>query len=331
MDETAFSERTRLYRIPVSTPFQVGSVNMFLLKRDPVTLIDAGMRTDEAYEVLVEALRGHGLVLGDIRRVFLTHQHIDHTGLLRRIMDETSAESWGHPAMQAPARQSHSEDDKQRDFYVGVMAEFGVPEETATQSMRLWGAFRDLSDPFVVNHALEDGGGCGPFRTYFVPGHSATDTLFVHEEDGYTIVGDHILKTMNPNPLLRRPQGGAARPHSLVEYQDSLGRSRALELGVCLPGHGAPFEDHRAVIDGILRQHERKNGRVLRAIGPSGATVYEIARSLYPSIEIEHLYLALSIATGHLELLESQGILRREMRTGAAHYAKAAPEAQEQS
>ncbi|MCC6145079.1 MAG: hypothetical protein IT368_14835 [Candidatus Hydrogenedentes bacterium] len=165
---------------------------------------------------------------------------------------------------------------------------------------------------------------CGPFRTFFVPGHSATDTLLVNETDGYTIVGDHILETINPNPLLRPPrQAGAPRDKSLVQYQASLRRSRALDLGHCYPGHGPRFDDHRKVIDGLIHQHDRRNRKVLNLLGADSSTVYAMSRALYPDLPVQHLYLALSVAAGHLELLEQDGAVRVERRDGVLAYAAA--------
>lgn len=175
--------------------------------------------------------------------------------------------------------------------------------------MALWDAFRSYSEPFSLTDAYEDGAACGPFTPWFVPGHSATDTLLVNEAEGYTFVGDHILETFNPNPLLRRPSRGQPRVKTLVQYQQSLKRSRGMDLGLCLPGHGKPIPDHRKVIDGLLAQHERRNGRILRMIGEEGVTPFAVVQRLFPRLETQHLYLGLSVAIGHLELLEERELL----------------------
>lgn len=293
--------------IDTPTPFIVGPVNSVLIKTEPITLIDTGTLWDEAWDALVARLREHGLEVSDIQRLMLTHHHADHVGLLSRVVEQSGAEVWGHPDLVRQGELTHEHSDIQRQFFTDVMTQFGVDEETAEQSMLLWSVFKQFTSPYSIDHAFEDGGFAGPFRTWFVPGHSATDTLLVDEERGYTIAGDHILEIFNPNPLIRRPEPGEPRPKTLLEFRASLFRSRALELGLCIPGHGAPFDDHRRVIDGILQQHEKRCAKILDWLPASGATPYEVACMLYPDSQMRHLYLALSVAIGQLELLEERG------------------------
>src|SRR6478752_991398 len=56
----------------------VGSVNAWLLRGDPLTLIDTGPRDDGALAALVDGLRREGLRLEDIELVLATHHHPDH-------------------------------------------------------------------------------------------------------------------------------------------------------------------------------------------------------------------------------------------------------------
>src|SRR5262252_5924920 len=76
--------------IPISlpTPFYIGPVNVYLIKEDPITLIDTGPKTTPAGEALRAGLRAAGLQVGDIRRIVLTHAHEDHCGLARSLRDE---------------------------------------------------------------------------------------------------------------------------------------------------------------------------------------------------------------------------------------------------
>jgi glyoxylase-like metal-dependent hydrolase (beta-lactamase superfamily II) len=315
-----FCTRVGLVPLETPTPFIVGPVNVFLLKGGPLTLIDTGTCTPEAEATLKDLLAQHGVQFSDIQRIFLTHHHVDHTGLTRRIVAASGAEVWAHPHLARQAALGHSHDEAAHRFFLDILHEFGVPADVSEQSMVLWDAFKSFAEDFKVDHVFSDGGAAGPFRTYFVPGHSATDTLLIHESDGYSIGGDHILESINPNPLLRRPEPGQPRPPALVQYQQSLNRSRTLPLGRCFPGHGAPMEDPNAVIDGILSQHARRNARVLAAVTPEGVCPYTLCRSFFPTLPLEHLYLGLSVAIGHMELLEAAGQLKHEHRDGIIHY-----------
>src|SRR5690349_19799193 len=70
--------------IPIPLP-QVGSVNAWLLRGDPVTVVDTGPRSDEALDALERGLRVRGLALEDVELVLGTHHHHDHVGLAATI------------------------------------------------------------------------------------------------------------------------------------------------------------------------------------------------------------------------------------------------------
>ncbi len=309
--------RADLHPIAIPTPFPVGPVNVFLWRGDPLTLIDTGPRTDEAYAALEAGLREHGVRVSDIERVLLTHHHVDHVGLLRRVLEESGAVTFAHPDVPSENRPRAVDPGAWDAYFPRMLAELGVPEAEADVLTTFMADFRKLSEPYHIDTVYEDGGDAAPFTTYFVPGHSVTDTLLVNHDGGYTITGDHLLENINPNPLIHRPaRPDMPRMKSLVAYQRSLRRARALELGLCYPGHGAPFADHRRVIDGILAKHARREARVLRLIAPEGVTPYTVARQLYPDMPPESLYLVLSVALGHLEVLEEKGRLCSEHRNG---------------
>ena len=64
----------------------VGSVNVWLLGGDPLTLIDTGPRNDEALAFLERSLRERGVRLEDIDLVIGTHHHLDHVAALVTIL-----------------------------------------------------------------------------------------------------------------------------------------------------------------------------------------------------------------------------------------------------
>ena len=293
--------------IALPTPFPVGPVNVFLVKRDPPILIDTGLNGDESYDALVGKLAEHGLALKDLGAVIVTHGHRDHVGLLGRLLRETAAVSYGHPRVRTLGRETDKRPQARKEFYLGILDEFGVPEEIKEKANSLYDRFRAFSEPFELAHVLEDGGHALGYTAYHVPGHSPSDTFLVDPALGMTFVGDHILTGTNPNPLLQRPEPGQPRPKSLVLYQQSLARTRKLELGICLPGHGQPFEDHVTVVDRIFERQERRGQQVMKLLRDGKKTPYEVSRGLFPDLPAQHLHLGLSIAVGHMEVLEERG------------------------
>ncbi len=306
--------------IALPTPFPVGPVIVYLIKSDPPVLLDTGLNGDETYQLLTAALREHGYSLNDLGAIIVTHGHRDHIGLLGRLLREHPVDAYGHPLVRALGRNVDKDPEDRKGFFIGILEEFGVPAEVKLEANSLYERFRAFSEPFELNHVVEDGRTALGHEVVYVPGHSASDTLFINRDEGYFFGGDHILLATNPNPLLRRPEPGQPRAKALVEYQASLRRARTKVFGVCLPGHGPPIEDGVAAIDEILRRQSIRSDQVRGLLAKGLRTPYEVSRSLFPRLPAPHLHLGLSIAVGHLELLEAVGELTSEHVDGVLRF-----------
>lgn len=310
-----------LHCIAIQTPFAVGDVNVYVhTGGSMVTLFDAAVLTYEAWDALCAGLGGIGLRVCDIGRVMLTHHHFDHVGLLRRVISESSAEICGHPDLLEEIQLSYGYNDAHAEYFSGLMAEMGVPGEWIAAYLLRRDQHRHFIDIYTMDRALANGEELDGFRVVHVPGHSPTDTLFVRDQERWAVTGDHILEKINPNPILRRPKPGMRRAQSLVQYQESLRVTRAVDVDVCFPGHGGPIRDHRIVVDGILAQHERRNSRIMECFPEGGCTPFEVASLLYPRMTSEDVFFCLSVGVGQLELLESRGLLVSRQEDGLVRY-----------
>ena len=72
----------KIMKMVLPTPFSVGDVNVYLVKGDSLTLVDAGVKTEVAWETFKQQLKEVGYEPRDIEQVVLTHHHPDHVGLL---------------------------------------------------------------------------------------------------------------------------------------------------------------------------------------------------------------------------------------------------------
>jgi glyoxylase-like metal-dependent hydrolase (beta-lactamase superfamily II) len=297
----------------------VEAVNVFLYKGDALTLFDAGTFLENAYGVLQCRLREIGIEIRDIEQIMLTHHHLDHIGLSRRIKDESGAVICGH---------SHIADQialmrtpqKTREHLEALLPELGTPEAVVLKMIAAREHFHALTDDFVIDEMVEDKAILGPFQVHFRPGHSDTDTVYVHQKDRWAVTGDHLIEHVTPNPILRYCPSGAVREKSLVQYCNTLEKTRALDISWCFAGHGAPFKNHGAVVDATFNNIHRRSNRILRLMPPTGGSPFEIMRLLFPHIPPKTFYYCLSAAAGHLELLECEGRLRSESQNGILHY-----------
>ena len=110
------------------------------------------------------------------------------------------------------------------------------------------------------------------------------------------------------------------RRQALLTYLHSLEQTRAMELELVLPGHGAPISDHVALIDERFRMHRRRAERIRRLIASRPASAHEIAHALWGNVAVTQAYLTLSEVLGHMDLLLGDGRAREEESDGVVRF-----------
>jgi glyoxylase-like metal-dependent hydrolase (beta-lactamase superfamily II) len=136
--------------------------------------------------------------------------------------------------------------------------------------------------------------------------------------------GDHLLKTITPNPVLQAfPDFLGERFQGLVHYFASLSKLEALPITRILPGHGAEIADREARLREIRQHAERRKDRLLDLLKHRELTIIEAKQGLFPGLPDSQTLLALFDVIGHLDLLRQEGTARVERRGGLL-FAKAA-------
>jgi glyoxylase-like metal-dependent hydrolase (beta-lactamase superfamily II) len=323
-DALALAQRAGIHRIALPTPFLVGRVNCYLIEDEPLTLIDTGPNSGKSLDDLERALAAHGRRIEDLELIVVTHQHMDHLGLLeilaRRSGAEVAALEELGPYLADFSRSAAADDE----FAQGVMRRHGVPGDLATVLGSLAAAFRAFGSSGRVTRPLRDGVDLGlrdrTLQIFHRPGHSPSDTIFWDEERGILIAGDHLLAHISSNPLVSRPLAGPSdpRPRALLQYIESLRATRELPARLVLGGHGDPVLDHVELIDERLRMHRRRAARVLQMLDPRPLSAYEIALQMWGNVAVTQAYLTLSEVLGHLDLLVEAGQAVERDRNGVS-------------
>jgi glyoxylase-like metal-dependent hydrolase (beta-lactamase superfamily II) len=324
-DAFAAAAEAGIHRLAIPTPFAVGRVNVYLIEDEPLTLVDAGPNSGSSLDELQRGLAGLGHTIADIDLVILTHQHIDHLGLVNIVAGHSGADVAAIEAA-VPFVENFSEEMAAGDdFARETMLRHGIPADvvSALQSVSL--AFRAWGSSAEVTRVLHDGERI-EFRdrtleVLFRPGHSPSDTVFLDPERKILLAADHLLAHISSNPLLSRPrEDGAPRPQTLVTYLQSLALTREMDVDLVLPGHGDPISDHRALIDERFRLHRRRADKVHRLIAERTRSAYDLAQALWGNIAVTQAYLTLSEVLGHTDILLNEGRVREVEDDGVVRF-----------
>jgi glyoxylase-like metal-dependent hydrolase (beta-lactamase superfamily II) len=324
-DALALAQRAGIHRIALPTPFLVGRVNCYLIEDEPLTLIDTGPNSGKSLDDLERALAGHGRRIEELELIVLTHQHMDHLGLLEILARRSGAEVASFhllgPYLADFSRSAAADDE----FAQTVMRRHGVPDDLATVLGSLAAAFRAFGSSGHVTRELRDGDELRfrdrTLKVHHRPGHSPSDTIFSDEDREMLIAGDHLLANISSNPLVSRPLAGGAdqpRPQALLQYIDSMRLTRELPARLVLSGHGDPILEHAELIDERLRMHRRRADRIVRILDAQPLTAYEIALRMWGNVAVTQAYLTLSEVLGHLDLLVESGQVAERDRDGIA-------------
>ena len=314
-DGFAAAAAAGVQRLAIPTPFAVGRVNVYLIEDEPLTLVDAGPNSGTSFDELTRGLAELGHSLEEIELVIVTHQHIDHLGLVGLVASRSGADvaaiDHAVPIVERFSEEMQADDD----FATATMLRHGIPEDVVQALQSVSRAFRAWGAPAKVTRVLRDGDELAfrdrALKVHWRPGHSPTDTIFEDAERRMLIAADHLLAHISSNPLITRPRdGGDGRPQALVSYLDSLARTRAMDVDLVLPGHGEPVTDHRKLIDDRFALHRRRADKLHRLIAERPRSAYELAQALWGNIAVTQAYLTLSEVLGHTDLLLNEERVR---------------------
>ncbi len=334
-DALARAASAGIHRLAIPTPFQVGTVNTYLIEDEPLTLLDSGPNSGTALDALETALAGHGHRVEDLELIVVSHQHMDHLGLVSILARRSGAQVAALDLLAPWAARYDDGMEADDAFADSVMTEHGIPEDirlallAVSQSYRNWGAAATVTRPLAAGSRLKLRD-----RTLHVlhrPGHSPSDTIFHDAERRIVLGADHLIGHISSNPLISRPLDAPLdddpppeRPHALEIYMDSLRATRAMDdVDLILPGHGDPVTDHVTLIDERFRMHDRRAEKIHRLLAERPRTAFEIAQALWGTVAVTQAYLTLSEVLGHADLLIADGRIAERRENGVVRFAAA--------
>jgi glyoxylase-like metal-dependent hydrolase (beta-lactamase superfamily II) len=146
----------------------------------------------------------------------------------------------------------------------------------------------------------------GTLEVHETPGHAPSQVVLHEPDGGLLISGDHLLGRI----ALYFDYGHTPDPAG--EFLRSLDVVERLGARLCVAGHGRPFRDVQAHVDGNRRELEAQIDRVRVALAGGPQTPFELVRALLelaPDQELTPMMvsLGLNMVLAYLSRLEVTG------------------------
>jgi glyoxylase-like metal-dependent hydrolase (beta-lactamase superfamily II) len=296
-------------------------MNVYFINESPRTLIDAGIKTGASFEALKQGMEVLGFRLNSIERILITHGHIDHYGQAQKISALSGAQIFIHPLEYDRTRLSFYP----LDVLKIILLRNGASEALVSEVVRCIESWQDFADPLEEAFFLEEGS-IIPFESMSLeaihcPGHSPGLLSFYCKERKILFTGDHLLKEITPNPILDiSTQSPPFQYTSLKRYISSLKRIIQMDITLSLPGHGEVIDDLKSLIQKVFKHHEERMNCVLSILSTGEKSPYDISMELFPGVQSFDVFLGISEALGHLEILKEQNKVKVIERKGRDYY-----------
>jgi glyoxylase-like metal-dependent hydrolase (beta-lactamase superfamily II) len=295
------SSALRVVSLALPVPFELGSVNVHFVEMDGgYLMIDAGHGTPACMAALETGLAEHKIAWKQIRRLFLTHSHPDHVGLVPEILDRTGARVLMHPAEALYTEEIAAAG--RPPLFAEAMRVAGTPADLQAAMLHELGRnradYRKVSDFQPMEGGERISVKTGVLEVVFTPGHSPGHLCLYSPEQRYLISGDHLLQKITPNIAWRPAED------MLGHYLNSLETAKALDVATVIPSHGKPFEGHRKLVDHLTFHHEERGKLILSFLKEEPFTAHGLVGRMWPKgLPAVHHHFAAMEVLAHLEYL----------------------------
>lgn len=269
---------------PNPGPMTRWGTNTFILGEGRVAIVDPGPDHDGHLAAILAAVAGE-----TVSHILVTHAHLDHSPLARRLAERTGApvlgfgppEAGRSPTMQALAHSGHA----------------GGGE----------GVDADFAPDILLRHTDAVAGDGWSITALHTPGHFAGHLSFVFGTS--VISGDHVMDWSSS--LVSPPDG------DLTAFMRTSRNLRDAGYRKLYPGHGGAIDDPAARLNWLIAHRQAREAEILNAMAPMPRTIATITSEVYTDIPAAMLPAAERNVFAHLVDLEGRGLVKATPRLAA--------------
>ncbi|HVY88447.1 MAG TPA: MBL fold metallo-hydrolase [Hyphomonadaceae bacterium] len=260
-----------------------------IVGREDVAVIDPGPDRDDHFAALEATIDGR-----PVSAVLVTHNHMDHSAIARRVADRFDAPLCGRRG------ETSAEDGGAARLEAGDDPHFS-PDIELEDGWRLRG------DGWTID-ALH------------TPGHTAEHFCFSLLEEKTLFCGDHVMAWSTS--IVTPPDG------HMATYIDSLRRIRHMGFARLAPTHGPSIDSPGSFIDAYVEHRLQRRAQVLGLVGAGSVRIRQIVDALYSDLSPAlRPAAALSVLAHLIQLVEEGLVVASPSCTLGADYRLSRPRA----
>ncbi len=277
-------------------PFTFTGTGVYLLGRGEVAVIDPGPTLDEHIDAILSALGPDERVT----HVLVTHTHTDHTAGVAKLIERTSATTYGFgphgPVPESDPLDKVSFDeyftDEEKDEFDKAWAD--TPDELKREGPDV---------DFVPDVAVTDGDVIeGPGWTVEVvhtPGHTSNHVCYGLREEKLLFTGDHVMGWATT--VISPPDG------DLFDFLASCRKLLERDDVRYWPTHGPAIDNPQQYVQSYIDHRLSREAQIIAALGEGPATIKSIVPGMYADVDKRLWRAAANSVYSHLLSLHREG------------------------
>jgi len=322
------SEIEGVLRFKIDIPFDVKFVCLYLFEiGEKKVLIDAGLHFIDWIKIFIDELKKKNLALEDIDYCFVTHEHLDHVGLIKKIKRANpKAQILMHDItdrnIKWMADRNNDKEIKNSALKIAEeMKTYGINDyygKRVTQYFTTWPKLYRYQEPDVVLH---DGDeieiGNNKLKIIWTPGHALGHICIFDPQKKFLYSGDHILSRITPHIGIFNVSPKIRETHDfdniLALYLQSLDKIDKFNPKIIFPAHQDVIYTPHERINAIKAHHEARLQEISDMIEDNPMTPFKISQIHFgEDLDEMNMYLALNEVLSHLIYLEHQNKVKRK-------------------
>ncbi len=261
---------------PNPSPMTHLGTNTYLLGSDSLAIIDPGPDDEDHLQALINAIDGR-----PVSHIFVTHSHLDHSPLSRKLSHKTDALIYA--------------------FGDSIAGRSDVMQTLARGGLA--GGGEGIDANFAPDKYLSDSevtqGAWGELKAIHTPGHIGNHLCFQWGDAIFT--GDHVMGWASS--LVSPPDG------DLTDFMASCVKLQSHDARIFYPAHGASIPDPAARLKWLIAHRRHREAQIQTSLLDGPATVRQLTDAIYQDTPASLRSAAARNVFAHLVDMHQRGIV----------------------